>query len=139
MLFYEQSLFHDAAIHLQKAFYIQPDEPTMLLALGISLIELNKLELAVSALSRLVGKYPEDSQAHLQLGTVLQGLGWYEAAISHLEKSFKIDSENGDAAFNLAVCYLALKEPDVVRARIYYQKAIELGIVKDPVLEKYFK
>ena len=138
MHFYDQGRFHDAAIHLGKAFYIKPDDQTMLLALGISQIELGRLELAVSALSRLVGKYPEDAQAHLQLGTVLQGLGWYEAAIGHLEKAFSLDNESGETAFNLAVCYLALQDPDVVKARIYYQKALELGVVKDPVLEKYF-
>lgn len=138
MHYYEQRRFHDAAIHLGKAFYVKPDDKTMLLALGISLIELDRLELAVSALSRLVGKYPEDAQAHLQLGAVLQGLGWYEAAIGHLEKAFSLDAESGETAFNLAVCYLALQDPDVVKARIYYQKALELGIVKDPVLEKYF-
>jgi hypothetical protein len=135
---YEQRHFHDAVIHLQKAFYQQPDHPQLLLALGISLIELDKLELAMSALSRLVGKYPKDAQAHLQLGTVLQGLGWIEAAINHFNTAFKLDPQSADAAFNLAISYLALQEPNVEEARVFYKKAIDLGIVKDPVLEKYF-
>ncbi|MCM8534485.1 MAG: tetratricopeptide repeat protein [Lentisphaeraceae bacterium] len=138
LLMYEERHFHDAVINLQKAFYIQPDNAQLLLGLGVSLLELEKLDLAVSSLSRLAGKYPKNAEAQFQLGVVMQGLGWNEAAIVRLTKALELNPQNGDAAFNLAACYLSLPEPNVDEAKKYYNRSVELGVVRDPVLEKYF-
>ena len=139
LLHYNRRHYQDAVVHLKKAFYQEPDDENLLLAIGLSYLEQDKLELAVSYLSRLVGLKPEDALSRLQLGVSLQGLGWTEAAFDQLKKACELDKSNGEAAFNLAMVSLALPEPQVKFARENYERAVKLGIVRDPQLEKYFQ
>lgn len=139
LIHYNRRHYQDASVHLKKAFYKEPDDENLLLALGLSYLEQNKIEMAVSYLSRLVALKPDDALSRLQLGVSLQGLGWTEAAFDQLKKSCELDSKNGEAAFNLAMVSLALPEPQVSFAKQHYDRAIKLGIVRDPQLEKYFQ
>jgi Flp pilus assembly protein TadD len=139
LLHYQRRHFHDAKVHLNKAFYLNPDSPQVLLALGISELELSHLELAVSFLGRLVGINPKDATARLQLGISLQGLGWNKAAIVQLQKACELDPSSSDAAFNLAMVYLSLPEPKIKEAQENYKRAVKLGVVRDTQLEKFFK
>ena len=47
-----------------------------------------------------------------------------------------IDPNFGDAHFNLALVYATSKPPSLELARREYNRALELGIAKDPRLEK---
>ena len=139
LIHYSRRHFQDASVHLKKAFYKEPDDENLLLALGLSYLEQNKIEMAVSYLSRLVGLKPDDALSRLQLGVSLQGLGWTEAAFDQLKKACELDEKNGEAAFNLAMVSLALPEPKIDFAKQNYDRAVKLGIVRDPQLEKYFQ
>ena len=139
LIHYNRGHYQDAAVHLKKAFYKEPDDENLLLALGLSYLEQDKIEMAVSYLSRLVGLKPEDALARLQLGVSLQGLGWTEAAFDQLKKACELDQKNGEAAFNLAMVSLALPEPKVQFAKMNYDRAVKLGVVRDQNLEKYFE
>ena len=52
--------------------------------------------------------------------TSLQGLGWTEASFEQLKKACELDVKNGEAAFNLAMVSLALPEPKVKFAKLYF-------------------
>jgi Flp pilus assembly protein TadD len=139
LLHYQKKHFHDAKVHLHKAFYLNPDNPQLLLALGIAELELSNLDLAVSSLSRLVGINPKNATARLQLGVSLHGMGWPIAALGQLKKACELDAKNSEAAFNLAMVYLSLPEPKIKEAQENYERAIKLGVVRDPELDKFFK
>ena len=51
-------------------------------------------------------------------------------------KAIEIDPQYGDAHFNLAVIYATQKPPAKELARRHYKLAQDLGIPKDPQLEK---
>ena len=139
LIHYNRRHFHDAKVHLKKAFYMNPDDPQLLLALGIAELEQDNLDLAVSALSRLVGMNPKNTLARVQLGVSLHGLGWSKAAMGQLKKACELDQKNPEAAFNLALVYLDLPQPQIKEAEEYYEKAVKLGLIRDPELDKFFK
>ena len=139
LIYYNQGHFQDACTQLKRAFYINPDHSHLLLALGVAQLQQNNISAALSSLSRLISIEPKNSQARLQLGAALQAIGWVQAALGQYKKAFELDAISADAAFNIAVCNLALSTPNIPEARKYYNIAIKLGIVRDQTLEKYFE
>ena len=66
-------------------------------------------------------------------------LGWLAASHKQLEKACELDKNNPEAAFNLAIVCLSLPEPLVKKAEENYERAVKLGVVRDPELDKFFK
>jgi Tfp pilus assembly protein PilF len=54
-------------------------------------------------------------------------------------RAVELDPGYADAHYNLAVFYLQEKPPAVELARRHYFKAVELGVEKDPEMEKVFR
>ena len=59
--------------------------------------------------------------------------------MKELEKATTLNPKYPDAWFNLAVLYATSEPPQLDKARECYRKAVELGAMPDPSLEKLFK
>jgi Tfp pilus assembly protein PilF len=72
----------------------------------------------------------------VELGVVIGRQGWIDGAQQELRRAVELDPAYADAHYNLAAFYLEEKPPAVELAKRHYFKAIELGVEKDPAMEK---
>jgi Tfp pilus assembly protein PilF len=64
--------------------------------------------------------------------------GWIDGAQQELRRAVELNPAYADAHYNLAVFYLQEKPTAIELAKRHYFKAIELGVEKDPSMEKLF-
>ena len=57
-----------------------------------------------------VRKYPDDADAHNNLGYAYRYSGKYEEAIESLKQAIRIDPDDADAHYNLGDAYLQLND-----------------------------
>ena len=77
-------------------------------------------------LKTLIGRNPEAAPLHFALGNLYSsGLQWTEAQQAYFE-AFRIDPQNADYLFNLAVSLDQLKQPRL--ALDYYRKAESVAL-----------
>jgi len=124
---------------LNRAVDIRIDIPQAWLALGMISMDAEKPDAALAALSQAVLQDPENPKARNFLGVVIGRRGWIDGAQSELRRAVELDPAYADAHYNLAVFYLQEKPPAVELARRHYFKARELGVEKDPEMEKVFR
>lgn len=129
----------EAERYLQRAFYIDPDDGDTLIPLGFVYARRERLDLAVSSLTRATALAPENSQVHRQLGIICVNLGWPEAAENEFRKALDLDGSDGMSAFNLAVLLAADEPPRLEEARQWYHKARDLGTDGDAQLDAFFQ
>lgn len=94
---------------------------------------------AVSCFSRALHEDPVDSRAHNYLAIEAKNLGWIDTALSELQRAIELNSDYGIAHFNMATIYLEQKPPAKSLAQRHYQRALELGVEKDEVIEQKLK
>jgi len=70
------------------------------------------------------------------LGIVLHELGRHEAAIKQVQKAVDIDPEYISALYNLSILLATDRNPDLIRAQSYYERAISLGGPRNPTLDQ---
>lgn len=58
---------------------------------------------AVNCFQKILSKYPDDIQAHSQIGMAYYNLGQVEQAIEHFKKVLQLDPLNREAQYNLSV------------------------------------
>ena len=58
-----------------------------------------------------------------------------EASEQELRRAVELDPDYADANFNLAVLYLRRTPPLVELAHRHYQRALDLGTARDPLIE----
>lgn len=133
---FQQQNFPEAQKALQQAVKLSPTDAFSHSILGIVYYSLGKYDDAVSTLTRAKALEPNDAKTHNYLGIACSQKGWQEAAEQELRKAIEIDPNYGDAHFNLAVIYATQKPPAKELARRHYKLAQDLGIPKDPQLEK---
>ncbi len=133
---FQQQNFPEAQKALQQAVRLSPTDAFSHSILGIVYYSLGKYDDAVSTLTRAKALEPNDAKTHNYLGIACSQKGWQEAAEQELRKAIEIDPQYGDAHFNLAVIYATQKPPAKELARRHYKLAQDLGIPKDPQLEK---
>lgn len=109
------------------------------IALGLIYSERGDRYKAMSAFTRAIHEDPTDPRAHNYLAIEVKGLGWNDAAISELQRAIEINADYGLAHFNLAAMYLDQKPPARALAKKHYDKALELGVEKDEVIELKLK
>ncbi|MBU6182005.1 MAG: tetratricopeptide repeat protein [Verrucomicrobia bacterium] len=124
---------------LNQAVDIRIDTPQAWLALGMIHMDAEKPDAALAALSQAVLRDPENPKARNFLGVVIGRRGWIDGAQAELRRAVELDPAYADAHYNLAVFYLQEKPPAVELARRHYFKARELGVEKDPEMEKVFR
>jgi len=108
------------------------------LTLGMIYMDRNEPDAALAALSQAMWQDPLNAKTRNFLGVVMGRRGWIEGAQHELRRAVELDPSYADAHYNLAVFYLEEKPPAVELARRHYQKAVELGVEKNPGMEKLF-
>jgi tetratricopeptide (TPR) repeat protein len=133
---FQQGKFDEALKALQQAVKLSPTDAFSYSNLGIVYYQLGQYENAIDALNSAKALDPNDAKTHNYLGCACSQKGWQEVAEKEFRKAIEIDPNFGDAHFNLALVYATSKPPSLELARREYNRALELGIAKDPRLEK---
>jgi Tfp pilus assembly protein PilF len=86
-----------------------------------------------------LAKDSKQALAHHYLGIIASRLKQAQRAEKEFRTALAINSEFGEAHFNLAVLYLGWDPPQLEKARTEYQSAIGKGVRPDANLEKLLK
>ena len=124
---------------LIKATKVAPEDGFSHCTLGIVYYTGQKLDEAVSELTKALAINPKNATAHNYLGITAAGKGWQEAAQKELETATTLDPSYADAHFNLAVVFATQTPPNKENARKFYKRATELGAEADSALEQLIK
>lgn len=108
------------------------------LTLGMIHMDRNEPDAALAALSQAMLLDPRNAKTRNFLGVVMGRRGWIEGAQHELRRAVELDPSYADAHYNLAVFYLEEKPPAIELSRRHYQKAVDLGVEKNPQMEKLF-
>lgn len=68
--------------------------------------------LQIALMQRRLQKYPDDFEAHFNLGAVLQSMGKLDAAIDHLRQALMIRPDDASAHNNLGAALRSMGKPD---------------------------
>lgn len=120
----------------EKSVAFNPQLAQSWTALGLLLQQQGDAYRAISCFARAVHEDPEDARAHNFLAITVKELGWADAAEAELQKAVELKPDYGVAHFNMALMLLERRPPAVELARRHYAKALELGVVKDDVVER---
>ncbi len=133
---FQQQNYVEAQKALLQAVRLSPSDGFSYSILGIVYYQLGKYDDAISTLTKAAALDPNDAKTLNYLGISCSQKGLQEAAEQQLRKAIEIDPTYGDAHFNLAVIYATQKPPAKELARRHYKEALDLGIPKDPQLDK---
>lgn len=136
---FRQDKIDEAEKALQAALAIDPQDAFSLSVLGIVHYRQDKFDEAIGDLTRAIAINPNNYETHNYLGITYSQKGYQEAAEKELLKAIELQPNYGDAHFNLAVVFASQTPPSIELARRHYKKALELGMEKDPELEKLLK
>ena len=123
---------------LKKAVRQRLESAPAWLTLGMIYMDRDQPDAALAALSQAMLQDPKNARTRNFLGVVMGRRGWIEGAQHELRRAVELDPSYADAHYNLAVFYLEEKPPAIELARRHYQKAIELGVEKNPSMENLF-
>jgi len=133
---FQQQNYAEAQRALLQAVKLSPSDGFSYSILGIVYYQLGKYDEAVNALTKAAALDPNDAKTLNYLGIACSQKGLQEAAEQQLRKAIELDPNYGDAHFNLAVIYATQKPPAKELAKRHYKQALDLGIPKDPQLDK---
>jgi tetratricopeptide (TPR) repeat protein len=123
---------------LKQAVALRIETAPAWLTLGMIYMDQNRFPEALAALSQATLLDPQNPRARNFLGVVIGRDGWIDGAQQELRRAVELDPSYADAHYNLAAFYLQEKPPAIELAKRHYFKAIELGVEKDPSMEKLF-
>ena len=115
------------------------DDLQTVIPLGFALLRRQEPDLAVSMLSRAVALEPSNAVAHRCLGLACSSLGWYDAAEVQFRRAYELNARDGENSFNLAVLLSTRLPPRIDEAREWYERALSLGVARDPGLDRLLK
>jgi tetratricopeptide (TPR) repeat protein len=133
---FQQGNLDQAMAAFQKAVTLSPEDAFSWANLGVVFYQLKQYDDAISALKKAVMLNPNDARSHNYLGCCEAQVCDTEEAKKEYKRATELDPNFGDAYFNLALVYATAKPPDGEQARAYYKQARDLGVAKDPRLEK---
>ena len=128
--------FVSAEKNLRKAMSLDPKDAFTLGVYGNMLFRLAKYDDALEVLSRAAQLDPNSAEIQNILGITLSHKGQRGAAETALRKALQLDPNYGNAHNNLAVIYITQDPPLTELAKWHYQKALSLGVARNPDLEK---
>ena len=122
--------------NIQRALKIDPDDAFSLTLLGMVKFRQGSFDEALNLLSRSAKVDPQNPETQNYLGITLSQKGQRMAAEAALRLAIKLQPNYAGAHLNLAVIYATQRPAYIELARWHYQKAVALGHVKNPELEK---
>lgn len=120
----------------EASVHFNPQLQQSWIALGLLYSDQGDRYRAISSFSRAIHEDPTDAKGHNYLAIEVKALGWNDAAIAELQRAIELNPDYGLAHFNMAAMYLDQKPPARILAKKHYDKAIELGVEKDEVIER---
>jgi tetratricopeptide (TPR) repeat protein len=136
MIEMQENKLAEAETHIIAALAQTPDDAYDLTTLGNLKFRQQKYDEALDALSRAAALAPANAEIQNYLGVTLSQKGLRQEAETALRKAIELDPKYAAAQNNLAVIYLSEQPPAAALARWHYQKALDLGQPRNPVLEK---
>ncbi len=124
---------------LEQAVKAAPDNPGALFNLGVAYYQVGQTDSSIGMLQRGLAISPGNGYAHNFLGCAFMRKGRIESAAKEFQKAIAADEGLADAHYNLAILYATEDPPALITARGQYKRAMELGIVPDPHLEKVLR
>jgi tetratricopeptide (TPR) repeat protein len=124
---------------LQQAAKAAPNDPSALFNLGAAYYQLDQTDEAIATLQRGLVIAPGNAYAHNFLGCALLRNGRISSAAKEFQKAIGIDEGYADAHYNLAILYATEDPPALNSAHAQYKRALELGMVPDPHLQKVLR
>ncbi len=128
-----------AEVALKKAIEMNPKDAFAATNLGIVYCKQGRFDDAVVSLEEAVAADGNDHIAFNYLGICYGEKGMKGKAEEAFKHSIKIREDYPDAHFNLAVLYATTEPPSLDLAKAHYEKAVSLGSVPDPSLERLFQ
>jgi len=133
---FQQGKFDEARVAFLQSVALSPNDAFSWANLGICYYQLQRYHDAIDALQKAIAFDPNDAKSYNYLGCCYSQTGEQAKAEAALKKALELNSKFGDAYFNLSLIYATASPPDLDQAKIDYQHALDLGIAKDPRLEK---
>lgn len=109
----------------QKALEVTPEDPAVLLNLGLAFESAGNLPAAVDAYRRSLAANPTQPLTLVNLGTVLERLGDAAGALDAYRGALNLDARQPLALVNLGNAYL--RRGQVAEAVLYYRQGIEVN------------
>ena len=94
---------------------------------------------SIAELNLALKEDPKHVPSNCELGIIYMGQEKYDLAIEQLQKTLKLDPKYPKTYYALANAYARKADPDVVMARQYLDKAVELGYHPVPWFQDYLK
>ncbi|NOY75664.1 MAG: hypothetical protein GXP32_07710 [Kiritimatiellaeota bacterium] len=123
---------------INRALVKNPDDVELLQTLAVCYSRMKQYYKALGAAAKANAVNPRNSVTQRYLGIICSHLGWIEAAKRQFRSSFKLDPTSAETAYNAAVLLLTTKE-GLQEAKLWYDKAVQLGAQPDPKIEQLFK
>jgi tetratricopeptide (TPR) repeat protein len=120
---------------LRRALKLDLANAPAWLLLGMNALEQKNDAEALADLMQATYLDDRNPRAHNFLGIAAGRKGWSEVSEQELRRAVELDPDYADANFNLAVFYLGRTPPLTEQARRHYQRALDLGIKRDPIME----
>ena len=130
--FQERGRFEDALAEYQRARVYLPRDVTLLHAIGLCLISLNRLKEAVATFDEAIAIDPNLAQTHYFRGWALGTLREDDAAQSAYERAIVLRPDYPEALASLAS--IAANKEDATTARSYAERALKLDPVQPTAL-----
>jgi tetratricopeptide (TPR) repeat protein len=124
---------------LQAAVKATPNVAAAWLNLGAAYFQLDQTAPAIDALQHGLTIEPTNIYAHNYLGCAFLRDGRVESAAKEFQKAIAQEETFAEAHYNLASLYATEDPPALNSARTQYKRALELGIVPDPHLQKVLR
>jgi Flp pilus assembly protein TadD len=131
----EQDRWDAARATLDRALAQNPRDANSLFHLGRVYFHQNRLDDALSVLSRAAHLDSSQPRIFDFLGMTLGRMGLRDPAETALRRAVQLAPGNGSAHHNLAVIYTLQEPPATELARWHYQRALAAGYPRNAALE----
>lgn len=121
---WQQSKTGQATEVFQNAQHLEPEDPEILLRLGLALGQKGRLDEAIASLERALRLRPVFFEALFNLGNLFLATNRFDAAVDCYRRSLRVRSQSAEAYSNLGSALM--KRGQLEEARDSYHRALEI-------------
>ncbi|MFZ0390543.1 MAG: tetratricopeptide repeat protein, partial [Calditrichia bacterium] len=114
-----------AETYLIKAVDAQPENDTLVVAVGDFYYRANRLEKAIENYKKALNINPDNTLAHISLGEIYAKQENWQQAITHFDKAMELEPDNPDIPRNISIIYF--NDSQYEEAIPYLKKTLELN------------
>lgn len=132
LAFQQKGLFDEALAEFSQASSLSPDDAGLRNAMGVCLINLNRLPAALGVFEQALAIAPDNAHLHFRKGWALEMLGERDKSREAYEKAIAVDPHHADALASLAET-VALRG-DLSRAKSLAARALAMNAAQPTAL-----